>query len=243
MNFEHAMIIGAMKSGTSSFYHYLIQHPQICPAKMKEPMFFTDHQSQKVQIDNYLDLWDFDSKRHKIALEGSTGYTKYPFEPNVPRKIYEYGIKPKMIYCVRNPVDRISSQYEYAKGKNWPNQDELSDLIPLSNYYLQLQRFREFFLKENFLIVDFDDISTDAQKAANKAFDFLNVHHYVVDTKRIYNKRGVTDESGKDISSGNGNVNKREFTALEKEQIFMALKSDMKLFQQEYNFDTSKWGF
>src|SRR5688572_4882156 len=99
MTFEHAMIIGAMKSGTSSFYHYLIQHPQICPAKMKEPMFFTDYQLQKVSIDNYSDLWDFDSEKHKIALEASTGYTKYPFEPDVPRKISEYGIRPKMIYC------------------------------------------------------------------------------------------------------------------------------------------------
>ena len=33
----HAIIIGAMKSGTSSLFHYLSQHPNVCPSKPKEP--------------------------------------------------------------------------------------------------------------------------------------------------------------------------------------------------------------
>src|SRR3954469_11077337 len=85
----HAIIIGAMKGGTSSFYNYLIQHPQICGARAKEPEFFSEHQLHKVRCDRYSDLWDFDAEKHRIALEASTGYTKYPLEPNVPRNIFD----------------------------------------------------------------------------------------------------------------------------------------------------------
>ena len=33
-----AFIIGAMKSGTTSLFEILSQHPQVCPSKIKEPV-------------------------------------------------------------------------------------------------------------------------------------------------------------------------------------------------------------
>jgi len=173
-NDSHAIIIGSMKSGTSSLYQYLIQHPEICPAKTKEPEFFSENQLHKLECDFYSDLWEFDKKKHKISLEASTGYTKYPFERNVPKNIYNYGISPKMIYCVRNPFDRILSQFRYAKKfSSWIDQEFVSDqLISLSNYFLQLEQFRKFFPKENILVVDFDDIASNSKNVINAIFNF-----------------------------------------------------------------------
>ena len=37
------MVIGAQKSGTSSLFSYLIQHPQILRPVFKEPYFFDRH--------------------------------------------------------------------------------------------------------------------------------------------------------------------------------------------------------
>ncbi|HBE53503.1 MAG TPA: sulfotransferase, partial [Cyanobacteria bacterium UBA11369] len=34
------IIIGAQKSGTTSLYNYLIQHPQVVPARTKEVHYF-----------------------------------------------------------------------------------------------------------------------------------------------------------------------------------------------------------
>ena len=84
----HAMIIGAMKCGTGSLYSYLSGHPQICPAITKEPEFFSENQGHGVEIENYKDLFFYDDSIHKYTLDGSTGYTKYPSEPNVPKNIY-----------------------------------------------------------------------------------------------------------------------------------------------------------
>ena len=37
-----ALIIGAMKCGTTSLFYYLSQHPEICSCREKEPEFFTN---------------------------------------------------------------------------------------------------------------------------------------------------------------------------------------------------------
>ena len=107
----YAVIIGAMKCGTTSLYYYLAQHPEICPAIRKETEFFSENQGHGVRVDKYEDLWDFDRSVHKYALEASTGYAKYPMEPNVANNILDYGIRPKFIYIIRNPFDRIQSHY------------------------------------------------------------------------------------------------------------------------------------
>ena len=108
----YAIIIGSMKCGTSSLYSYLAQHPEICPAASKEPEFFSENQGHGVKVEKYEDLWNFGMSVHRYALEASTGYTKYPMEPNVAKNIRDYGIKPKFIYVIRNPFDRIQSHQD-----------------------------------------------------------------------------------------------------------------------------------
>ena len=42
MRTPNFLIIGAMKSATTSLYSYLSQHPDIFMTKIKEPMFFNN---------------------------------------------------------------------------------------------------------------------------------------------------------------------------------------------------------
>src|ERR671923_54757 len=37
------LLIGAMKSGTTTLYHYLARHPDVFMPALKEPNFFNDH--------------------------------------------------------------------------------------------------------------------------------------------------------------------------------------------------------
>lgn len=239
-----AMIIGAMKGGTSSFYNYLIQHPQICGAVVKEPEFFSKHQRHKHRCDNYFDLWNFDPKQHRVTLEASTGYTKFPLEPSVPKDIFEYGLRPKMIYCVRNPFERIISHYEYAKFfPEWGPQDVLTEQsICFSNYFLQLERFREYFPKADILIVDFDEVARSPQSAANRAFAWLGLPHATIDSSVVYNKTGVTNPSGERLGTSTA-MKRYTLTESESNRVLHLLKKDIGAFGKEYDFDVSKWGF
>lgn len=237
----YAIIIGAMKSATTSFYFYLAQHPEICPAIVKEPEFFSERQSHKIRCERYSDLWLFNSNKHRVALEASTGYTKYSLEANVPKRIFEYAIRPKFIYCVRNPFERIISHYQFLSRFSSIGRQVLVSphLIKLSSYFLQLEQYLKYFSMVDMLIIDFDEICLGAQKAADKAFLFLGVSSLSIDSSRIYNKSITTTG----FWDGSRLVNSEYLTEFERGYIFDSLQSDMRSFKTIFGFDTSKWGF
>lgn len=261
----YAIIIGSMKSGTTALYNYLIEHPHICGAVYKEPEFFSENQGHALQIDNYEKLWNFNTNKHKIALEASTGYTKYPSEPNVPRSIYNYGIQPKFIYIVRNPIDRILSQYQHViSNENWSNNKIVSSkTISLSSYFLQLSKFRQYFPKENILIVSYDELSKRPGETVSRVFKFLEIDRFYLNNYKIYNKTNFTDPAEALLSQKypsiynllpetaknkifNLSFSKKAMDLLRRKQIKTLrkkLRGDMKKFQDEYGFDVSEWGF
>ena len=71
-----AIIIGAMKAGTTTLFDHLAAHPAIAPASPKEPGFFAFEEKFDAGLASYEALFDFDAESHKWALEASTDYTK-----------------------------------------------------------------------------------------------------------------------------------------------------------------------
>jgi hypothetical protein len=173
---RYLLIIGAMKCGTSSLFEYLGAHPEICPAVSKEPEFFSENQGHGVRVERYFELWDFDSTVHKYALEASTGYSKYPAVSNVPKRIFDYGLRPKFLYIIRNPIDRIVSHYNFLEGtKSWNLQITDDHLINTSNYFLQLEQYREFFPLEDIMVLDFDELRDDPKSLLRRIYGFLGL--------------------------------------------------------------------
>jgi hypothetical protein len=62
------IIIGAMKSGTSSLHHYLRQHPEICMSSAKEPNFFIEAGNFSKGLDWYRSMF---ADHTKICGEAS----------------------------------------------------------------------------------------------------------------------------------------------------------------------------
>lgn len=176
----YVMIIGAMKCATTSLYDYLNAHPAICPAACKEPEFFSENQSHGLSVARYQDLWSFDCQAHRYALEASTGYTKFPSEPNVARHIHDHGLWPYFIYVVRNPFDRIASHFNFMSDfdPDWDHAITDGHLIETSNYYLQLEQFRRYFPDDRIHVIDFDDMATQPQTVLKGVYDFLGLFPY-----------------------------------------------------------------
>jgi hypothetical protein len=229
-NDAYALIIGAMKAGTTSLFSYLQDHPEICPSSIKEPEFFSSNQDHKISLDSYGHLWEFNPEIHKYAMEASTGYSKYPLEPRVPQTIFEYGIHPKFIYIVRNPFDRIESHFNFMSQYDWWHKAIIHpNLIATSNYMMQLDRYFKYFSPDNFLILDFDDLCTDPVGILNKIYHFLDISgDYLPQTYTIQNATPSKT---------------RRLLPSEKSTIYFVLKDDMRRFQDAYGIDVSKWGF
>ena len=264
----YAIIIGAMKCGTSSLYSYLEGHPEICPAVGKEPEFFSENQAITLQVDNYSDLWSFNDSVHKYALEASSGYTKYPSEPNVPKNIYGYGIRPKFIYIIRNPFDRITSHYNFRIwDETWRLNIVDPHLINISNYFLQLEQYRKYFPLEDILILDFDDLKNNPRSVLQRIYQFLDLSDgYFPDDYKVENPTPIITKFeknlrilklyflvncipnsikkfGKKMLVRTFPPKKRILTDVEKEFVYNELKQDMAHLHHIYGIDVRKWGF
>ena len=113
--------VGAAKSGTTSLYQYLNQHPEVFVPEIKEPCFFSFAEKQ-VSFSNevsffitkwhdYLNLYK-KSVGFKAVGDFSTPYLYFYKETiqNIKKFIPNYqGLK--IIIILRNPIDRAFSQY------------------------------------------------------------------------------------------------------------------------------------
>ncbi len=265
----YALMIGAMKSGTTSLYSYLAQHPQICECRIKEPEYFSRSQSHGVEETSYEELWNFEDSIHRYVLDGSTGYTKYPKRKGVPERISRSGIDPLFIYILRDPFERIESHYNAARfNPDWKLSIMDGHLINTSNYFMQLERYREYFPKEKFLVLDFDQLKIDPQQVLLKVYDFLGIDKDFIpesfereNPTRARNMWEVIYEKfvrvaginrylpetlkrvGRKISSDTKPFKRITLTEEERESIFHLLKEDMLKLKSEYGVDICKWGF
>jgi hypothetical protein len=107
-----------MKCGTSSLHRYLDLHPEIAMSVLKEPNFFLDRSSWgkwEEGVDWYRSLFDGSAR---VRGEASVNYTNLPASAPVAERIVRtLGFQdPKLIYMVRDPIDRAVSHYLHAKA-------------------------------------------------------------------------------------------------------------------------------
>lgn len=129
------IIPGAAKSGTTTLYQLLSQHPDLFfPPSRKEPFYFSfggekpnysDQQFNSIPIwetDKYLELFDT-ATESQLCGEASTSYL-YTYEKslNLLNSFYGEGLKSlKAMVILRNPVDRAYSHYTYLIRNGFEN--------------------------------------------------------------------------------------------------------------------------
>jgi len=174
------LVIGAMKAGTTSLGEYLGVHPEIFVTAEKEPHFFSFRDRQALGLEWYESL--FDRADGAIARgEASTTYTKYPRFPGTPARIAQVVPDVRLIYVVRQPVDRIRSQYlhEVSRGQQVrPLAEVLRErptYVDTSRYGLQLDQYLEHFPAGQLLVLTADQLRHDRQATMARVFGFLGV--------------------------------------------------------------------
>lgn len=109
------LIIGAQKSGTTSLYHYLSQHPCMHRATRKEVHFFDlhFHRGMGWYRAHFPSAQQAFFTRRVLRRPFVTGEATpyYIFHPHVARRVHEALPNVKLIVLLRNPVDRAYSQY------------------------------------------------------------------------------------------------------------------------------------
>lgn len=185
MSLPNLIVVGAMKAGTTSLHHYLDRHPQIWMSPEKEVNFFAHERRFRRKADWYAGLFPTSSP---IRGETSPNYAKYPLYPEVPRRIHELIPSVRLVYIVRDPIERVLSHYHHAYCDHLEDrslEEALSDLqdnhyVRCSLYAMQLRRYLDYFDLDAIHIVDSAELRRDPEASLKDLFDFLGVDSQLV---------------------------------------------------------------
>ncbi len=177
------VIIGAMKSGTTSLHHYLNHHPQIYLSNPKELHFFIQEKNWQKGLEWYRSHFNSDAP---IRGETSPSYSAYPKWKGVPQRMYSVIPNAKLIYILRDPIERMISHYlnRYAasvedRDINDALADFNQDYVIRSHYYFQLQQYLQYYSSNNILIITTEELDHFPQKTLKTVFQFLGVSDQV----------------------------------------------------------------
>lgn len=122
MRKQALIIAGTNKSGTTSLFRYLSDHPQICPSRTKELQFFL---RADPNLQDYRNQFP-DKPGTTIALEASPQYLDDG--PQVIQRISELLPHTKLIFVLREPVARLRSFFKSYESR-------ASDLVKGYNFH------------------------------------------------------------------------------------------------------------
>lgn len=201
-----AFIIGAQKSGSTALMHYLKCHPKIVAQKTPEMSFF--HGVEHKQGKAYL----FAKYFGELGSVGdSILLAKHVMEFSKSHGLYrmrEHNPNMKIIVCLRDPIDRLLSAYEYAVNEGWENKDLQTALNLESSrlkkswqknkslgyvnnglYGTNLTNVLDIFPKSQVLVINYNDFKNDVQSTLFSVYDFLNLERIIPSE---YSRKNVT---------------------------------------------------
>jgi hypothetical protein len=178
---------GAPKAGTTSLYRYLQQHPQVCMSARKETSVFIDDKGLEWLSETHYRHYEGEPAVGE-ASAGTLG------NPEVSERVYDALPNVKLIFVLRDPIERIFSHYRFLRRvgglEEWRGVDgtvSFSKLIRaegtewcethvgLGMYHKHLTRFEQYFDREQMLILLFGDLKRTPSEVVEKIFQFVGV--------------------------------------------------------------------
>ncbi len=207
-------IVGAQKSGTSSLHAYLDQHPEIFMTKpLKEPGYYVPWPIIKSYYENkntrFISRSDLLRRGmlagyndEKIIGESSTFYTNgdYNISENAFKKNNISIDDVKIIYLMKNPIERIISHYLHAlRNNNFEGDinkfvETNPEAIGISCYGKQIETYYSYLSTGQILLLNFDTLIHHTQKVMNRVYDFLGVSDFEHDGFEVFNASPASQE-------------------------------------------------
>jgi hypothetical protein len=194
-----AVILGAMKCGTSSLHNYLVQQPRVIEPLRKEVHYFDVNHGRG-------EAW----YRANFGRQGETGLSidsspYYLFHPAVPGRMRALLPDAKLIVLLRDPVRRAYSHYWHERHKGREKlefeaaiaaeAERLGDAhqrladgtlersfahqhfsyLARGRYAEQLEAWFSVYPREQFLILRFEDLAQEPLATLNETLGFLGL--------------------------------------------------------------------
>lgn len=193
------LIIGAAKSGTTTLYRYLSEHPDIYMSAVKEPRYFAFTEAAPdpadpvlrdsvTTKDAYLKLFE-NAASKQVLGEASPIYLA---EPRACEAIAAAIPEVKLVVILRDPAERAFSHFLMSQRQGYePESSFIKALrvpeinigswrrvrpyLPYSRYADGLARFFSRFGRDRVLVLLHEELSNNAVETMRKVTEFLHV--------------------------------------------------------------------
>jgi hypothetical protein len=203
-------VIGPGRTGTTSLYHYLDQHPSLSKSAYDELGFFDVN--FHLGLSWYRSL--FPSILTKFRIKSKTNFfmtydvtPSYVRRPWNARRIKKLFPNSKLIVVLRNPVDKTYSHYYLAtkfgetrtfeevikkdmddiskwninsKDDNYFATKVENSKLARGFYVEQLLSWFELFPKNQILIISSEELASNTKNVMSEIFKFLNLPEYEI---------------------------------------------------------------
>ena len=153
------LIIGAQKCGTTSLHAYLALHPDVHMAADKELDFFIADRAWRNGPRWYAAQFRDDAV---VRGETSPNYTAWPTWDRVPERAASLVPEARLVYLVRDPIERIESHYLQRRLEDGERRDIASVVgdvedpknlfVARSRYATQLERWLAHYPQDRLLV-------------------------------------------------------------------------------------------
>jgi len=180
------IIIGAQKCGTTALHSYMHRHPEIMMSTPKEVNFFIDKPG-KGTWDKGVDWYrsHFDDS-FAVRGESSPDYSADPLYRDVPARMAQLAPDAKLIFLVRDPVDRAHAGYVHHYARRTERRamreallDPESPHVWRSRYHHQLSLWLEHYPLERILVLSQDELRSRRRPTLKSVWRFLGVRENV----------------------------------------------------------------
>lgn len=174
------VVIGGLKCGTTSLHHYLNLHPQIAMSRPKELNFFVSELNWELGPEWYASHFD---RAAAVRGETSPHYTNLPRFAGVAERMREVlGDRARVVYMVRDPIDRMLSHYLHNVGGGYEDRplevalaDEGSAYVARSRYAMQLEPYLDAFGADRVLVLTREELGVERAATVRLVFEFCGV--------------------------------------------------------------------
>lgn len=172
------VVAGTQKCATTWLYRCLENHPDVLVPNTDAVQYFNmNYNKDKNWYRSFFSDYDGEA----VVGEESPSYIR---SPSAPCRMAEMIPDAKLLFIVRNPVDRAFSHYWHEKSKSkisfefeevFENYDLFQNWVEAGFYHRNITRFEEKFPSENIKVMFFSDLAEDDEAFIREAYSFLGV--------------------------------------------------------------------
>ena len=203
------LIAGQPKAGTTSLFDWLVQHPEVATAKLKEVRFFLDPEYPLPaparyngnNLDEFFAMYQGEDGH--VLLDASPDYIGC----DTPLDLPSASANAKAILIMRDPIDRMVSAYRFYRSRgyiadgmtfdDYVTTQDRAGVGPKTESHMRsldhcradhhIARWRNAY-GDNLMVLEFDRLKTDPEGTIAQVYDFIGINSAVTVEQSHSNK-------------------------------------------------------